>query len=86
MIKDGLQEFLLLKSVKSIEGIYCWNGLLKEAERRSKINISFRLTNHFVLNENNKFSFPLTTSVTKGITKGFSLNVKVIVKGKHFKK
>ena len=78
IIKDGSKEVLVLRSFSSNEGITCSNGLLIEAEKRTKIDVSFRQVSHFKLNGNG-FSFFLAAFVTKRITIGFTINIKIII-------
>ena len=49
IIKDGLEEVLVLGSINSTEGFTCSNGLLLESEKRTKIDVSFRQVSHFIL-------------------------------------
>ena len=41
IIKDGIKELFILQSIK-IEGLNCGNGVLKEAEEKIDVDISFR--------------------------------------------
>ena len=41
VIKDGIKELFILQSIK-IEGLNCGNGVLKEAEEKIDVDISFR--------------------------------------------
>ena len=86
IIKDGLEEVFILGSIGSKEGITCTNGLLLEAEKRTKINISFRQVSHFVKNENNGFSFFFAALVTQKLKKGFSMDIKTVILVKDVKK
>ena len=85
IIKDELEEVLILKGI-GIDEITCSNGLLKEANKRTEINISFRQVSHFAKNENNGFSFFFAALVTQKLTIGFSIDIKVVILVKDVKK
>jgi hypothetical protein len=48
IIKEELDEVVIIKGIDTKKGITCLNGLLLEADKKSKINISFRQVSHFV--------------------------------------
>ena len=86
IIKDGLNEVVILKGIETKQGITCSNGLLLEADKRTKINISFRQVSHFVKNGNNGFSFFFAALITQKLTKGHSINIKTNILVKDVKK
>lgn len=61
------------------EEITCQNGLLLEADKRTKINISFRQVSHFVNNGNNGFSFFFA------LTQGYIVNLNIVILVKDIK-
>ena len=79
IIKDGPEEILNIGSIAPEENLTCLNGHLKEVEERIKRPVSFRQISHLKPNGKNGFSFFLATLLTKGMTKGDSINVKMIV-------
>ena len=79
IIKDGPEEILNIGSIAPEENLTCLNGHLKEVEERIKIPVSFRQISHLKPNGKNGFSFFLATLLTQRMTKGYSINVKMIV-------
>ena len=79
IIKDELEEVFIIGSIGT-EGITCQNGLLLEADKRTKINISFRQVSHFVNNGNNGFSFFFAALVTQKLTQGYIVNINIVNK------
>ena len=86
IIKDGLEEVFIVKDIDTKQGITCSNGLLLEADKKTKINISFRQVSHFVKNGKNGFSFFLAALIKEKLTKGYSINIKTIILVKDVKK
>ena len=58
IVKDGLVEILVIKSITSESPISCSNGLLMESEEKVKVTISFRQVSHF--KENGIIDFHFT--------------------------
>ena len=87
-IKDGPKEIINIRSFAPEEELNCLNGHLKEVEERIKKPVSFRQISHLKPNGKNGFSFFLATLLTQGMTKGYSINVKmiVIIKGEKVEK
>ena len=79
IIKDGPEEILNIGSIAPEENLTCLNGHLKEVEERIKRPVSFRQISHLKPNGKNGFSFFLATLLTQRMTKGYSINVKMIV-------
>ena len=79
IIKDGPEEILNIGSIAPEEELKCLNGRLKEVEERIKKPVSFRQISYLKPNGKNGFSFFLAAFLTQGMTKGYSINVKMIV-------
>ena len=86
IIKDELEEVVILGGIDTKKGITCSNGLLLDADKKSKINISFRQVSHFVKNGKNGFSFFFAALITQKLTIGFSINIKIIILVRDVKK
>lgn len=78
IIKEGIEEVLILGSINTIEKINCSNAIYQESSKRKEINISFRQVSHLEKNDNG-FSFYLISLMTKEYKKGSRINLKMNV-------
>ena len=76
IIKQGTENYFILKSIKSKEEIICSNGILKDSVEKENIKISFRQVSHF-LKGNNGFSFYLITLISEKLEKGKVITINV---------
>ena len=79
IIKDGLKEVFILKSISTKNGITCSNGLLLEADKKINVNLSFRQVSHFVENGEDGFSFFFAAFTKKQLSIGYSIDIKTII-------
>ena len=87
IIKEGINEVLLLGSFMPEEQITCANAIYLESTEKSSITISFRQVSHFE-KKSNGFSFYFISLLSKEYKKGYNLNLKmdVEIKRKYVKK
>ena len=78
-IKDGGEEVLTIGGIASEENITCSDGLLKEAEERTNIDVAFRQISKLKDNGSNGFSFFFAGLVTKAYKAGVELKIKIVV-------
>ena len=64
-----MTELLNIKGFTSPEILDCGNGLLKEAERKSELYLSFRQVSHLIDNQKNGFSFFFAGLTKKSLKK-----------------
>ncbi|MBR4260795.1 MAG: hypothetical protein IKQ33_02430, partial [Clostridia bacterium] len=79
IVKDGLVEVLILKSVSTTSNITCSNGFLLEASNKANVKISFRQVSHFKENGINGFSFFLASFISQTLSAGHSITIKIYV-------
>ena len=78
IIKQGIEEVLILGSISSEENLNCENAIYKESVKRKEITISFRQVSHLTTSAYS-FSFYLITLMTSASKKGSQINLKLNV-------
>ena len=78
IIKQGIEELLILGSISSEENLNCENAIYKESVKRKEITISFRQVSHLTTSAYS-FSFYLITLMTSASKKGSQINLKLNV-------
>ena len=79
IIKEGIVELLNIKNFSSPEVLDCQSGILKEAEKKSELSLSFRQVSHLVDNKKNGFSFFFAGLTKKTMKKGESFIMKLLI-------
>ena len=77
IIKDGTKELFILQSIK-IEGLSCGNGVLKDAEEKIDVDISFRQVST-IQKVTNGFTFFFAAFVNNRLTANSEIIMKMIL-------
>ena len=76
-ITEGIEELFILKNV-TIDDLKCGNGLLKKAEEKRKVQISFRQVSQ-IQRLTNGFSFFFAAFVNNNLDALYSIKMNVII-------
>ena len=76
VIKEGIEEVLLIASFSSKEQVICENALFKQSTEKISKTISFRQVSHYK-EKIDGFSFYFIILASKGYKKGYELNLEM---------
>ena len=74
LIKNGIEEILLVSSFSTEDQVTCINAILRQATEKSSKTISFRQVNHYK-EKSDGFSFYFIALISKKYEKGYNLNI-----------
>ena len=76
VIKEGIEEVLLIASFSSKEQVICENAMFKQSTEKISKTISFRQVSHYK-EKTDGFSFYFIILASKGYKKGYELNLEM---------